>query len=104
VFAHTLSDKFSLSYNVGAAWNGTTPEATFLYTLALGYSISNKLAVFIESYSFFPEASKADNRFDAGFTYKITTVVQFDISGGIGLSDNSPDSFLSTGISFRLFK
>jgi hypothetical protein len=66
--------------------------------------ITDKLGVFVESYSFFPEDSKADHRFDAGITYKFTPVVQWDISGGVGLSKNAPDSFVSTGISFRLFK
>src|SRR5688572_7322450 len=103
-FAHTLSEKFSLSYNLGAEWNGETPEAAFLYTLSLGYLITPKLGFFIEGYSFFPEDSKADNRVDAGFTYKFSPVVQWDISGGVGLSRNAPDTFLSTGISFRLFK
>jgi hypothetical protein len=103
-FAHTLSDKFALSYNVGAEWNGQTPDATFLYTLSLAYVITPKLGAFIESYSFFPEESKADHRLDGGLTYKITPVVQLDLSGGIGLSENAPDSFISTGISFRLFK
>ena len=56
-FAHTLSEKFSLSYNLGAEWNGETPDATFLYTLSLGYAITDKLGAYLESYSFFPEGS-----------------------------------------------
>jgi hypothetical protein len=103
-FAHTLSDKFSLSYNIGAEWNGETPEATFLYTLALGYSITDKCGMFVESYSFFTEESSPDHRFDGGLTYKITNVVQADISGGLGLNEKAPDYFLSAGLSFRLFK
>jgi len=103
-FAHTLSDKFSLSYNLGAEWDGETPDATFLYTLSLGYVVSDRAGLFVEGYSFFPENAKADNRVDAGFTYKFTPVVQWDISAGLGLSDNAPDYFLSTGISFRAFK
>ena len=103
-FAHTLSDKFSLSYNLGAEWNGETPEATFLYTLSLGYGITNKLGAFIESYSFFPEDHNNDHRIDGGLTFKITPVVQVDLSGGIGLSSNAPDAFISTGISARMFK
>jgi hypothetical protein len=103
-FAHTLSEKFALSYNVGAEWDGESPEAAFLYTLSLGYVINSKMGVFVESYSFFPEESKADHRVDAGFTYKFSPVIQWDISGGVGISRNAPDSFLSTGISFRLFK
>lgn len=103
-FAHTLNENFALSYNVGAEWNGFTPEATFLYTLSLGYAFNDRLGAFIETYSFFPEDAKADNRADAGVTYKITPVVQADISGGIGLSSNAPDYFLSAGLSFRLFR
>jgi hypothetical protein len=102
--AHTLNENLSLSYNLGAEWNGFTPEATFIYTLSLGYAFNDKVGAFIESYSFFPEAAKADNRADAGITYKFTPMVQADISGGIGLSSNAPDYFLSTGLSFRMFR
>jgi hypothetical protein len=102
-FAHTLSEKFSLSYNLGAEWNGESPEATFIYTASLGYVVTDRLGAFVEGYSFFVERGKADNRVDAGLTYKFSPVVQWDISGGIGLSSNAPDSFISTGISFRLF-
>ena len=103
-FAHTLSEKFSLSYNLGAEWDGETPDAAFLYTLSLGYRLNDRIGTFIEGYSFFPEHSKADNRVDAGVTFLITPLVQWDISGGLGLSDNAPDGFVSTGLSFRLFQ
>jgi hypothetical protein len=103
-FCHTLSEKFSLSYNLGARWDGQTPEAVFLYTLSLGYSVTPKTGVYIETYSFFPEGGRADHRFDSGITYKISPVVQLDLSAGTGLSRNAPDFYISTGISFRLFK
>ncbi|HEU5290609.1 MAG TPA: transporter [Cyclobacteriaceae bacterium] len=103
-FAHTLSDRFSLSYNIGTEWNGQTPDATFIYTVSVGYVITSKLGMFVESYGFLPEEDKADHRLDAGFTYKFSPVVQFDVSGGIGITETAPDSFISTGISFRLFK
>jgi len=103
-FAHTLSDKFALSYNLGAEWDGENPQATFLYTLSLGYGITDRLGVFVETYSFFPEDNDADHRFDAGLTYKLTPVLQWDVSGGFGLSSNAPDSFISTGLSARFFK
>jgi hypothetical protein len=103
-FAHTLSEKWSLSYNVGAEWDGVSPEAIFLYTLSLAYSFTDKVGAYAEGYSFFPEAGKADNRIDGGITYKITPVIQLDASGGIGLSENAPDYFVSAGCSFRLFK
>src|SRR5258706_6732375 len=103
-FAHTLSEKFSLSYNVGSEWNGETPDAAFLYTLSLRYMATNRAGMFVESYGFFPEKDKADNRIDCGLTYMLASMVQWDISGGRGLSRNAPDYFLSTGLSFRLFR
>lgn len=104
--AHTISEKISFSYNVGAEWSGANenPEAIFLYTAALGYALSPKIGAFVESYSFFPERSKADHRFDGGITYKFTPVIQWDASAGVGLSKNAPDFFVSTGLSFRVFK
>ena len=102
--AHTLSDRLSLSYNIGAEWDGESPAAAFLYTLSLGYPVTERVGAYIECYSFFPEEGKADNRFDGGLTFKFSPVVQWDISGGIGLSKNAPDYFLSTGLSARLFK
>jgi Putative MetA-pathway of phenol degradation len=37
---HTLSNKFSLAYNLGAEWDGDTPQPTFIYTLTSGLSIT----------------------------------------------------------------
>lgn len=103
-FAHTVSEKFALSYNLGAEWNGETPDAAFLYTLALRYAATNRVGLFVESYAFYPEKDKADNRFDCGLTYMITSMVQWDVSGGLGLSRSAPDYFLSTGVSFRVLR
>jgi len=101
VFAHTLSDKFSLSYNFGGEWNGEEAASTMIYTISLGISLTEKLACFIESYGFLPEYASQDHRVDAGFTYLINDNLQLDISSGLGLSPNSPDNFLSGGVSWR---
>ncbi|WP_264565954.1 transporter [Flavobacterium sp. N3904] len=98
---HTLSSKQTLSYNMGAEWDGETPAATFLYTLTTGYSFTEKIGGYIEFYGFFPQFEKPDNRFDAGFTYLINPNQQLDLSGGISLSKTSPDYYVSVGYSFR---
>jgi hypothetical protein len=102
--AHELNKRFSLTYNAGIKWNGNSPEATFFYTMALSYAVTNKLGTFVEAYSFFPEKHKTDHRVDGGLTYKFSSKFQYDISGGVQLGNGSPDFFLSTGLSFRLFK
>ena len=44
---HTISKKQSLSYNIGAEWNGITAEPTFIYTLTTGYSFSETIGGYI---------------------------------------------------------
>lgn len=98
---HTLSKKQSLSYNLGAEWNGESAEPTFIYTLTSGYSLSEKVGCYIEFYGFVPQIEKPDHRFDAGLTYLINPNHQFDISGGVGLSKISPKYYVALGYSFR---
>lgn len=99
---HTLSDKISLGYNLGAEWDGVTPQATFVYTLTSGYAFTEKFGGFIEVYGFAPQEDKPDHRFDGGMTYLISNDFMVDLSGGFGITENAPDYFLSAGFSFRL--
>ncbi len=99
---HTLSGKFTLGYNLGAEWNGESAEPTFIYTLTTGYAISEKTGSYVELYGFVPQTSIADHRFDAGLNYLLKKNILIDISGGVGLSENSPDYYAALGFSFRL--
>lgn len=98
---HTISEKQSLSYNLGAEWNGETAEPTFVYTLTTGYSITEKLGGYIEFYGFVPQVEKPDHRFDAGLTYLFNPNHQLDISAGLGLSKTSCTYYRALGYSFR---
>lgn len=102
VMQHTLSDKSSLSYNLGAEWDGFSAEPTFIYTLTTGYSFTDKLGGYIELYGFAPQKSIPDHRFDGGLTYLIKRNIMIDISGGFGISDIAPDYYAALGFSFRL--
>ncbi len=99
---HTISEKQSLSYNLGSEWNGETAEPTFIYTLTTGYSFSEKMSGYVELYGFIPQLEKPDHRFDFGINYLLNPNHQLDISGGFGLSKTSPNYFVSLGYSFRV--
>ena len=99
---HTLSEKFTLAYNLGAEWDGETPQTTFIYTLTSGYSISEKLGVYLEFYGFAPQQQAPDHRFDGGFTFLINSNMMIDVSSGFGLTKNAPLHYLSVGFSYRL--
>lgn len=102
LFAHSLSDRFTFSYNLGAEWEDGSSVSTGIYTASLGASLFGNLSMFVEAYGFLKENSAADNRLDGGFTYVINNDIQLDCSGGIGLSEISPDYFISAGVSFRI--
>ena len=100
--SHTLSDRISMGYNLGAEWDGETPTPGYFYSIALGIGISDKVGLFAESFGLLGANDKEEHLLDAGVTYLLLPNLQVDISGGIGLSENAADSFVGAGLSFRL--
>ena len=100
-FAHTLSENSSLSYNIGAQWGDDSPEAAYVYTIAYGLGITDKLGAYAELYGDLPENHSANHFWDAGLTYLISDSVQLDATVGSSITDGQ-DILLSGGVSFRI--
>lgn len=98
---HTLSEKLSLGYNLGAEWDGFTPEPTFIYTLTSGYAVTEKLGAYVELFGFSPQKDKANHNLDGGLTYLINSNFMLDFSAGIGITENAPKHYFAIGFSFR---
>jgi hypothetical protein len=103
-FSHTLSERFSLGYNLGAEWDGETAIPEYFYSIAAGIGFTDNLGMFVESFGMIPEEGVSEHLFDSGFTYRLLPNFQLDLSGGIGLNSNSTDNFISLGITYRLPK
>jgi hypothetical protein len=58
LFENTLSDKLSLGYNVGAEWDGLTPSPATFLAVGLGYSVTEDLGCFVESYNYLSRGGK----------------------------------------------
>ena len=101
--AHTLSDKSSIGYNLGAQWGDDSAAANYIYTLVYGYSITQKFGSYVEIYGDASKANKPNHFWDAGFTYLISNVIQADITVGKSFTEGQ-DFLLSTGLSFRIPK
>jgi len=101
-FAHTLTETFSLSYNLGAEWNGESAIPGYFYSVAAGIGITKSVGMFVESYGLIPETGQPEHLLDAGFTLLLLANLQLDISGGIGLNEQAADHFISFGVSYRL--
>ncbi|MEX1201811.1 MAG: transporter, partial [Ferruginibacter sp.] len=99
---HSLTDKISLGYNLGAEWNGEIANPTFIYTLTSGKSFTDKVGGYIELYGFVPQKEKSEHRCDGGITYFLKPNIMFDISGGVGLTKNAPKYYSSLGFSIRI--
>ncbi len=100
--SHTLSERFSLGYNLGAEWDGDTPVPSYFYSVALGLSITGKAGAFIEFFGLVPEKGNSTHLIDGGITFLINPNLQLDASGGLGLNEEALDYFISFGISCRL--
>ena len=101
-FTHTLSERFSLGYNLGAEWDGESAGPLYFYSLVLGVELTNNLGIFAESYGLLNPEGEPENMVDTGFTYLILHNFQIDLSGGIGLNDNAIDNFISLGLTLRI--
>jgi hypothetical protein len=101
---HTLTDQISLTYNFCLVWDGETPSPGKSYSLSIAYQATRQCGMFFESYGAFPEDNNSDHRVDAGFTFKIKELVQFDVAGGLQYTSNLPAHFFTAGLSYRLFK
>jgi hypothetical protein len=108
--AHTLSDRLSLGYNLGAAWTseedvrGERDTVSVLeYTATLGLVLTDLLGSFIE---FFGDAKLSAagapaHSIDGGFTWLLRENVQLDLLGGVGVSSEADDWFVGAGVSCR---
>jgi hypothetical protein len=101
---HNISNRFSLGYNLGFAYNGENADGFFIYTGMLGYKISNRFWCFAEVYGNLDNGNLPNHSADAGFTYLVKNNLQFDISGGFGISDDVDKNFVSSGLSWRIPK
>jgi hypothetical protein len=110
--AHTLSERVSLGYNAGAAWGTSVgpsgakeTDALLEYTATVGVALAERLGCFVEIFGDAPltdGAPDASVSWDGGFTLLARENVQFDLAGGVGLSDEASDWFVGLGVSARL--
>ncbi len=95
--SHALADNIGLGYNVGYNYFGDG-SGDFVYSLALGIGVSDKIGIFFEPYGEIIEFNEVKANFDTGLTYLIKDNFQLDFSFGFGL--NHEMSFLGAGFSW----
>ncbi len=99
--SHSLGGNLGIGYNLGYSYFGIG-QGDLTYSLAIGYSVSNKVGVYFEPYGQFTNLKIYVSNFDAGFTYLIHEQLQADFSFGIGL--NNKMNYASVGISWLMLR
>lgn len=95
--SHALSENIGLGYNVGYNYFGEG-KGDFIYSLALGISITDEMSIFFEPYGEIIEFKDFKANFDTGITYLLKDNFQLDFSFGFGL--NHTMSFAGAGFSW----
>ncbi len=99
--AHTITEKFSIGYNLGYDYLGVD-AGDLTYAVAFGFAINPKLSIYLEPYGVLALKGKPATNFDAGLTYLLSNTVQLDYSFGVGL-DNTMN-YMAIGCSILFLK
>ena len=108
--SHTLSDRFSFSYNLGTTWESTLEEtgdrdtlSLFNYTAALGIGVTDRAGLFVEAFGDIPFNAEGGprNSLDGGITFLLLENLQLDGAAGVGVSDSAEDWFVGLGLTVR---
>lgn len=103
--SYTLSETVGFGFNIGPQWDGVKDEPDVFYAAVFGFSITEELEAFLETYGNIINDYDPEMYVDAGFTYLIQNNMQFDLSGGLGVNSVTEDYFfISTGFTIRLPK
>lgn len=107
-FDHTLSDRTSLNYNLGASVQTSEEEsgdrdrlATWFYATSLWHSLSDRWGSYVEIFGTSPAAGEETLALGGGLTLLTAANLQLDASLEIGLAAAAPDWTLGLGVSYR---
>ncbi|MBT5289826.1 transporter [Flavobacteriaceae bacterium] len=99
--SHSISEKIGIGYNVGYD-NFGNGNGNLTYSMALGFSLSEKWSFYVEPYGEFIEFDNHASSFDTGIAYLVQNNLQLDVSFGTGL--NYKMNYLAAGFSWNIPK
>ena len=101
LFENPVNDWFSIGYNVGAEWDGSLPSPTAFVALCLGFSATERLGCFVESYNYF---NKLGNVYavDFGLNYMVGKRVQLDLAANLDLCNPAQAWAVSFGVAWQI--
>ena len=101
LFENPVNDWFSVGYNVGAEWDGSQAAPTTFVALCLGFSATERLGCFAESYNYF---GKEGNIYavDFGLNYMVARRLQLDLAANLDVRNPAQSWAISFGIAWQI--
>ncbi|CAM2009084.1 transporter [Acanthopleuribacter pedis] len=100
-----LTDSISFGANFGVSTQDEDGdlETNGLYSVVLGFSVSERVGAFVEVFGEIPASAEGRprNSADAGLTFTITETFQWDVAVSAGISETAPDWAATTGFAYR---
>lgn len=104
-FGWTLSDKWEAAANVNYTYasEGGQRFDQWAGSLSFGYSVSERIGMFFEGFSFLPGSYRGTNAsyLNTGVTYLVNPDFQLDARIGRGVGGTQPDYFVGVGAARR---
>lgn len=101
-FENGLSDTFSLAYNLGFSTDGYSDDLIWVWTTNLGYSVSEKVAVFAEYFGNYADKFRPAHNVDFGVLWLLQNNLQLDLALGTSVfTDAEKNQFATLGFSYR---
>ena len=101
VMLHNLAHDISLSYNLGAEWDGFRKTPDWIYTIAPGINVGENGYAYVEAYGSVRRGSSPQHSLAGGVAYYLTDDWKIDFSGSYGLTEAATDHYIAIGFSFR---
>jgi len=102
---HSITENIGLGYNVGAAKE--EEGSVLLYTFSPNLNFGKRWYSYVEAFGFrsinsTPGEPRWQHALDAGLAYYLSNDTKLDLSGGVGLGDNTMKNYFAIGFSFRI--
>ena len=98
-FSQETNSKIGIGYNIGYNYFENNND-DFTYSLVFGYTLTNKINVFVEPYGEITEFEDHLSNINMGLTYLLADNMQLDYSFGTGINHNF--NFMSIGFSINI--
>lgn len=106
-----LGKRLELAYNAGIRWTGiqfddaaSANKPDLYYTVRVLAHLAEPLDFYVEHFNYTRKGFYSTLGLNGGFRYAISKKFVFDVNGGLGFNDASPEAFFGGGLTYRFGK